>query len=127
MINELSLCPHCQKPVELIQMQSGFAIICSDHNCLGGMEIHYGTCDNPEIYKAKLISNWNRRTPEVRAVAAAIECLIAYREEIYGMCQEPYDEHGQCCIDVLDEAINRVRCFTCHEAVDAWEKGTDDG
>ena len=121
-MDNLNPCPHCQKPVELIPIQNGFAIICSDHNCLGGMDIHYGECDNPEIFKAKLISNWNKRDPEICAVSAAVECLIEYGREINEENQRPWSNHGSCCIDVLDEAINMVRCFTCREAVEAWYK-----
>lgn len=120
-MERLNNCPHCGLPVEFLSLHSGFAIICSDHNCLGGMDVHYGTQDNPELFKKKLISNWNKRKPEIRAVEAAVECTIDYRDKIYDECQEPYDEHGQCCIDCIDEIINRLRCFTCQEAVDAWK------
>lgn len=119
-MDKLKHCPHCGLPVELIETQYGFSIICSDHNCLGGIEIRCGTMANKEIFKRKLIANWNRRKPEVGAVEAAKECLLQYRDEIYDLCQEPYDEHGQCCVEVLEEAINRLSCFTCQEAVDAW-------
>lgn len=117
---ELVSCPHCGKPVEFINTRGGYAIICSDHSCLGRMEIHYGWMDNREIFKKKLIANWNRRQPEIRAVDAAVNCILKYRKELYDSCQEPYDEHGQCCIDVADEIINRLRCFTVQDAVDAW-------
>ena len=113
-------CPHCQKPVEFLTLQGGYAIICSDHNCLGGMDIRYGWQDDQEIFKKKLISNWNRRTPEVRAVKAATECIRKYGEELYESMQEPYNEHGACCIEVVDEILNRLNCFTSQAAVDAW-------
>lgn len=122
----LKRCPHCNGPVELIETQYGFAIICADHNCLGGMEVRCGLMDDREIFKAKLIYNWNKRDHENIAVEAALECLAEYRQSVYNSCQEPYDEHGQCCVDVLDEAINRLSCFTCQEAVDAWNGHTED-
>lgn len=123
---ELKSCPFCGKPAEFISLQSGFAIICSDHNCLGGIETRFGRMDNPEIFKAKLVANWNKRDKDVAAVEAAVECAIAYRDEVYDDCQEPYDSHGQCCVDVLDEVINRLRCFTCKEAVEAWNRRAND-
>lgn len=120
-MTHLRNCPHCNKPVEFVSIQSGYAIICSDHNCLGGMQIHYGWNDDGEIFKQKLISNWNRRTPDVAAVDAAMNCIEAYRKELYESCQEPYDEHGACCVETADEILNRLQCFTCQEAVDAWQ------
>lgn len=117
---KLEPCPHCGKSVELMTIQCGYAIVCSDHNCLGGMSIHYGSCDNTEMFLAKLIANWNKRQPEVRAVTAAIECIHDYGEDLYRRCQEPYDEHGQCCINVVEEILNRLNCFTTAAAVDAW-------
>ena len=117
----LLACPHCHKPVELVNIQGGYAIVCSDLNCLGGMKIHYGWDDEREIFKNKLVSNWNKREPEVRAVTAAVECIRNYRDELYESTQEPYDEHGACCIQVVDEILNRLNCFTSQAAVDAWD------
>lgn len=119
---KLRHCPHCGKPVNLIRIHGGFAIVCSDKNCLGCMQIHYGTCDNQEIFKAKLISDWNRRNLDVPAVNAAWNCLAQYRDEIYEACSEPYDEHGSCCIRVLDEVLNRLQCFTSSAAIEVWEQ-----
>ena len=119
---ELRSCPHCNKPVELVSLQSGYAIVCSDHNCLGGMQIHYGWKDDREIFKQKLISNWNRRTPDVTAVEAAVNCIEEFRDELYESCQEPYDEHGVCCIETVYQILNRLLCFTSQEAVDAWQQ-----
>ena len=86
------------------------------------MDIHYGWHDDAEMFKKKLISNWNRRTPEVPAIDAAVRCIEKYSEDLYKSMQEPYDEHGACCIRVLDEVLNRLQCFTCQEAVDAWRE-----
>lgn len=119
---ELRNCPYCNEPVEFITIQGGYAIICSDHNCLGGMQIHFGWKDDGEIFKQKLISNWNHRTPDVEAVDSAMRCIEAYRNELYDSCQEPYDEHGMCCVETADEILNRLQCFTCREAVDAWQR-----
>ncbi len=123
----LKACPFCGKRVELIPIQWGFAIVCSDKNCLRMMQIHYGTCDNEDIFKAKLISDWQRRNPEVPAITAAWNCLAQFRDEIYEACTEPYDTHGSCCINVLDEALNRLLCFTSSAAVEAWERSADNG
>ncbi len=117
----LKKCPNCGKPAGLIRIQGGFAIICADKNCLSKMEIHYGTCDNKELFKQKLIDNWNERRPDVPAIAAALNCLEAYRDELERNMQEPYDEHGSCCLRALDEALNRLQCFTSARAVEAWE------
>ena len=121
-MEKLNHCPHCGKPVELIRTQYGFAIICTDHTCLGGMEIRAGLRDDEELFKRKLIANWNKRQPEIRAVDSAIQCIENYGDELYQSMQEPYDEHGQCCIDVVNEILNRLMCFTCQEAVDAWQE-----
>ncbi len=120
---KLNNCPHCGSTVSLVQIQYGYAIVCDDKNCLGQMRVHYGTCDNEEIFLQKLISDWNKRSPEVRAVTAAIECIEEYRNKIYDETQEEYDEHGSCCIDVLDEVLNRLLCFTSSAAVEAWIVG----
>lgn len=124
---KLEHCPHCGKEMKLVTIQYGFAIVCTDRNCLGGMSIHYGSCDNKELFLTKLIDNWNKRQPEVRAVTAAIECIHEYGEDLYRQCQEPYDSHGQCCIDTVEEILNRLNCFTSAAAVDVWmnKRGND--
>lgn len=119
---ELARCPHCNSKMKIVKIQYGYAIVCTDRNCLGGMEIKSGSSDFTEIYLEALIANWNKRSPEVRAVTAAIECIEEYRNKIYTEMQEPYDDHGHCCIDVLDEALNRLRCFTSSAAVEVWIK-----
>ena len=117
---ELARCPHCNNKMRAIRIQSGYAIICTDKNCLCKMEIYYGSDDHAKLYLAMLVSNWNKRSPEIRAVTAAVECITQYRNQLYNEMQEPYDTHGQCCIDVLDEALNRLQCFTSTAAVDVW-------
>lgn len=119
---ELKPCPFCGGEVRLVHIQSGFAIVCESRNCLGGMSVKYGSCDNEEIFLEKLVSDWNSRKPEVLAVTAAIECIEDYRNTLYEETQEPYDEHGCCCISVLDEVLNRLRCFTASAAVEVWAK-----
>lgn len=116
----LGTCPFCGAEVRLVHIQNGYAIVCEDKNCLGQMRITFGTCDNEEIFLEKLVSNWNKRKPEVMAVTAAYECIEEYRNAIYDETQEEYDDHGCCCVDVLDEALNRLRCFTSSVAVDVW-------
>lgn len=56
----------------------------------------------------------------INAVVSAVECIEEYRNTVYEETQEPYDEHGYCCIAVLDEAINRLKCFTSFAAVKTW-------
>ena len=124
---ELARCPHCNSEMRLVEIHRGYAIVCTDKNCLGGMQIKYGTNDNKEIFLATLISNWNKRKPEVRAITAATGCIEEYRKRVYNKMQEPYDEHGQCCINVLDEVMNLLRCFTVNAAVDMWLKETNGG
>ena len=119
---ELKPCPFCGGEVRLVHIQSGFAIVCESRNCLGGMSVKYGSCDNEEIFLEKLVSDWNSRKPEVLAVTASIECIEDYRNTLYEETQEPYDEHGCCCISVLDEVLNRLRCFTASAAVEVWAK-----
>lgn len=119
---KLKPCPFCGSEVRLIQIQFGFSVVCESRNCLGGMSVKYGSCDNKEIFLKKLVSDWNSRKPEVLAVTAAIECIEDYRNTLYEKTQEPYDEHGCCCISVIDEVLNRLQCFTASAAVEAWTK-----
>lgn len=114
---ELERCPYCGETARLVSIQNGFAIVCNDKNCLGQMQIHFGSCNNEEIFLEKLVSNWNKREPEINAVVSAVECIEEYRNTVYEETQEPYDEHGYCCIAVLDEVINRLKCFTSLSAV----------
>ena len=127
MMDELKPCPFCGGEVRFVSIQNGFAIVCGDKNCLGQMRIMFGRCDNKEIFRETLISNWNKRNPEVRAVIAAYECIEDYRNTLYEETQESYDEHGGCCIDVLDEVLNRLQCFTTTAAVEAWNRRADNG
>lgn len=125
-MTELKPCPFCGSEVKLVRIQYGFAVVCNARNCLGGMTIKYGTCDNKNIFLEKLMSDWNSRKPEVLAVTAAIECIEDYRAALYDQTQEPYDEHGCCCISVLDEVLNRLQCFTSSAAIEAWRsKGVE--
>ena len=124
---ELKPCPFCGEEVELVSVSFGFAIVCQGRNCLGGMSVKYGSCDNKAIFLEKLIADWNSRKPEVLAVTAAIECIEDYRSTLYEETQEPYDEHGCCCISVLDEALNRLQCFTTSAAIEAWNRRAEDG
>ena len=117
---ELERCPYCGETARLVSIQNGFAIVCNDKNCLGQMQIHFGSCNNEEIFLEKLVSNWNKREPEINAVVSAVECIEEYRNTVYEETQEPYDEHGHCCIAVLDEVINRLKCFTSFAAVKTW-------
>lgn len=111
----LAPCPHCGAGAQLLTLQNGYAIVCDDKNCLSMMQIKYGSCDNKELFLQKLISDWNKRSPEIKAVTEAIKGVREYRDHIYDEAQEPYDEHGSCCIDVLDEAINILQCFTAFD------------
>ena len=119
---ELKLCPFCGNKVSLVRIQNGYAIVCNGRNCLGGMSIKFGLCDDEEIFLQKLISDWNSRKPEVLAVEAAVECIEDYRETLYNMAQEPYDDYGCCCMEVLDEVLNRLQCFTSVAAIEAWNR-----
>lgn len=111
----LAPCPHCGSSAYLVDLQNGYAIVCDDRNCLGSMKIRFGSCDNKDIFLQKLISDWNKRIPEVKAVVSAINQIREYRDDIYEETQEEYDDHGSCCVDVLDEAINILQCFTAFD------------
>lgn len=123
---ELKQCPFCGGEVQLVQSQGGFAVVCKSLNCLGGMSIKHGSCDNQEIFLRKLVADWNNRKPEVLAVTAAIECIEDYRNTLCEETQEPYDEHGCCCISVIDEVLNRLQCFTASDAVETWNRRAED-
>jgi hypothetical protein len=113
-MNEIVLapCPHCGSGARLVNLQNGYAIVCDDKNCLGLMKVSFGSCDNKDIFLQKLVSDWNRRVPEIKAVASAIQSVREYRDHIYEESQEEYDVHCAHCVDVLDEAINILQCFT---------------
>lgn len=111
----LAPCPHCGASARLVTLHSGYAVVCNNATCLGMMQIQFGSYDNKDVFLQKLISDWNRRAPEIKAVTEAIRCIREYRDNIYDETQEPYDEHGSCCIDVLDETINILRCFTAFD------------
>lgn len=49
---ELERCPYCGETARLVSIQNGFAIVCNDKNCLGQMQIHFGSCNNEEIFHA---------------------------------------------------------------------------
>ena len=108
----LAPCPHCGTFARLVDTHNGYAIVCGDKNCLGQMRVQFGSCDNKELFLQKLVSDWNRRVPDIKAVTAAIESVTEYRDHIYEESQEEYDMHCGCCVDVLDEAINIMNCFT---------------
>ena len=117
---QLKRCPFCGNEVSLRFIQFGAAIVCNSRNCLGGLTVKWGTCDSHDIFLAKLVNDWNNREPDSKAVGAAVKCLEAYRAELLRSMREPYAEFDACCLDVLDEAINRVGCFTCDQAVLNW-------
>lgn len=121
-MNQIALapCPHCRSRAHVVDIHNGFAIVCEDKNCLGQMRVHYGSCDDKNVFLMKLVSDWNKRRPEIRAVTAAVECLTQYRNELYDANQKEYAYHGNCCIEALDEAINRLKCFTSTNAVEQW-------
>ena len=118
---KLAPCPHCGSDAELVDIFYGYAIVCTDKNCFGGMRIKYGSCDDRERFLNKLITDWNKRDPDTKVITEAIECIEKYRGDIYDETQEEYDEHGSCCVDVLDEVLNRLRCFTSPMCIQAEE------
>lgn len=111
----LAPCPHCGTSAQLLDLQNGYAVVCGDKNCLCEMRVKFGSCDNKDIFLHKLISDWNKREPEIKSVTLAIQQVREYRDRIYEETQEEYDDHGGCCVDVLDEAINILQCFTAFD------------
>jgi len=62
-LNDLKHCPYCKKESPELNIGNGNAyIICSDHNCLGEMNVQWGTEDKPYIFIQKMKDNWNKRT-----------------------------------------------------------------
>ncbi len=111
----LAPCPHCGSAARLVDTHGGYAIVCDNKNCLGQMRIQFGSCDNKELFLKKLVSDWNKRGPEIKAVIEAIRHVGEYRDAIYEETQEEYDDHGECCVDVLDEVINILTCYTAFD------------
>lgn len=85
-MDELKLCPFCGKPAEPVYINGLYDkayIICSDHNCLGYMQIQWGTKDNPDKFIQHLKDNWNRRTaPEKKPLTNADRIRSMSNEEL---------------------------------------------
>lgn len=107
----LDVCPHCGKEVEFLISGYTAYIICSDHNCLGGLRVSWGTNDKPYVFIEKLKSNWNKRCADQNALIKAINYLEEFRDEVYQQTQEEDAERWGCCLDTLDEAINKAKAF----------------
>lgn len=106
-------CPHCGKESEFVCHPTKAYVICSDRNCWGGMNVKWGTDDDPEVFIAKMRRNWNKRAASNNTgLEAAIKSVEKLRERIYAENQLPYSEHDQLCVDVLDEALLKMSCFT---------------
>ena len=107
----LATCPHCGKEVEFLIHGNTAYIFCSDHNCWGGSRVSWGTLDKPYIFIEKLKANWNKRVPEQNALVKAIEYIEEYRNQIYEQNQQECSEYFGCCVDALDEAIQKAKAF----------------
>lgn len=109
----LECCPHCGKPVEYVEKSYEAYIICSDHNCLGGMSIKWGTQDDSSKYLMKLWADWNKRAKEQTALCQCIKAVeqqrIALEKEL---AEDPYSNNCMYCLDVLDKALDTMRVFT---------------
>ena len=109
----LATCPHCGKEVEFLVHGNTAYIFCSDHNCWGGSRVSWGSADKPYIFIEKLKANWNKRVPEQNALVKAIEYLEEYRDTINKQIEQDKEDsyfYG-CCIEALDEAIQKARVF----------------
>lgn len=105
-------CPHCGKESEFVRRSGTAYVICSDHNCWGGMEVGWGSKDNPEVFIAKMRRNWNKRAASNNTgLEAAIKSIREFRKQIYEENQQPYSEHNQLCVDMLDEVLLKMSCF----------------
>ena len=107
----LEPCPHCGKDVEFFISGNTAFIYCSDHNCLGGSRVSWGTNDTPYIFIEKLKANWNNRCADQNALVKALEYLDKFRNELYQQTQNEDSERWGCCVDTLDEAIDKARMF----------------
>lgn len=104
-------CPHCGKETEFYISGYKAHIICSDHNCWGGMSVQWGTHDEPYRFIEKMKASWNQRTPDGHAIIAAKSYIEKYRDEIYREAQGEDSDHFGCCLNVLDEVLNKLDCF----------------
>lgn len=104
-------CPHCGKETEFSIRGNKAHIICSDHNCWGGMSVQWGTHNEPYRFIEKMKASWNLRTPDGYGIVAAKRCIEKYREEIYQDTQQEYSDHCRYCVEVLDEVLNKLECF----------------
>lgn len=105
-------CPHCGKESEFLIGYDEAHIICSDHNCLGKMSVHWGTRDEPYRFIEKMKANWNKRTPDGHAIIEATAYIEKYRKEVYNDSQEEYSDCCAHCVEVVDEILNKLLCFT---------------
>lgn len=105
-------CPHCGKESEFTRRSSEAYVICSDHNCWGGMDARWGTEDDPEKAIAKMRRNWNKRVlSNNTGLDAAIKSIEELRKRVYEENQRPFSRYDQVCVDLLDEVLFKMRCF----------------
>ena len=104
-------CPHCGKPSEFLRGMSEAHVICSDHNCWGGMSCHWGTSDNPEIFIDKMKNDWNKRIPISTPLRNAINAMEVYRNMIAEQTNIPDADYWESHIEVIDEVISKARLF----------------
>ena len=105
-------CPHCGKESEFLIGYNEAHVICSDHNCLSKMSVHWGTSDEPYRFINKMKSNWNKRTPDGNALIQAKDYIEKYRSEIYDKSQEEYSDYCRYCVEVIDVIIDKLLIFT---------------
>ncbi len=104
-------CPHCGKETEFFIRGNKAYIVCSDHDCWGGMDCQWGTCDEPWRFIEKMKASWNQRTPDGYGIVAAKRYIEEYREEIYQDSQREDSCYGFFCVEVLDAVLNKLECF----------------
>lgn len=104
-------CPHCGKETEFYIHGNSASVICSDHNCWGGMTCNWGGQDEPYRFIEKMKACWNQRTPSGHSIIAARDYIRKYRDSIQEEIQQGESDFSGCCLDVLDKALNKLECF----------------
>lgn len=105
-------CPYCGKETEFAIGYSEAHIMCSDHNCLGMMSVHWGTHDEPYRFIEKMKANWNKRNPDTSTLIGAIDYIHKYRNVVYDDSQKEYSDCCAHCVEVVDDILDKLITFT---------------
>lgn len=86
-MDNLKPCPFCggEAKQHEVPLERLAFIICSDHNCLGYMQVGWGKVDDKDWFVKRLRDNWNRRPnnwiPVSEKMPRAYHAVLVYCPE----------------------------------------------